>query len=1014
MKKFLLLLGIVSTLTMGAYQIIPEQVGIGSSKPDASASLHLTGVTKGFIPNKVTTAQRNAIPSPARGLIVYNTNLDELQLYNGAGWVTVGAGGAGGVDAWATATVYAVDDVVIYNQELYLCQVNHTSGVFATDLANGNWLIISDDVSSTGTITDTAIPRFVGTSGNVVDSSGVTIDASNNVAGAASLAIGGSLNASSILDTVSTTKGTRPCPSMSEIQRDAIGTPATGLCVYNTDTNTLNVYNGSAWVSAGGGISLWATGKSYKIDDVVIESDRIYRALTNHISGTFATDLAANRWTEVSGMQVVDLVTGVTGILPTANGGTGSSNLGSGVVKASSGTLSTGTVDLTSNVNGILPIANGGTGSSTQNFVDLTTNQTVAGEKTFSNTLKSDTIQTTGSSGVVIRNSSGTQVADFGPANTTNATIAGGLNVGVNIQATGTVTGSNLSGTNTGDLTSGGDNDTPATTATIVAPNKQLTLTGTNQYRLNTGNLNELENPSFEHSTVSTAWTISNATATGNTTNKIEGKKAISLALTGALSLSQSSTINAADKSGVQMVASIWVNSSDVSDLQLCSLKNGSEDKCTVAGGYVQGSGWRQLTVSFLGNSTSNGLKLKSTDTTGTVLVDQAYVGLGSPVVDFTPDMVYSAKISSAGTVTEENTDWISGNCTGNSPYTCTFNTGVFSVAPNCVATQNTANNSGFNGNIGISSLSAASLIVRIVENNNNSNISFILTCQKQGADYKTSKAYVASSSDYGWTLFTPTVTNLGTITPGDTCRKKKDGGDLLVECFFTNGTASSSLGSIDLPDSLSIDTTRIGVNNTTAASGKHVGVSLQNGNAGSYVAVVTATGTSTTKVYFAANISGAAALVPANANATHYNSQPTSISFRVPISGWQDSSVIVGSFQGYNETPGTSRVETFSVSYGTTNATTVCSASPCFIDQIGNAVTSVTRGSQGIYNVNFSKTYAKIKCTVNAASGIQNVTTGTNPTGTNANSIQIITAVFGGSGVADTYGTILCQGIPQ
>ena len=41
-------------------------------------------------------------------------------------------------------------------------------------------------------------------------------------------------------------------------------------------------------------------------------------------------------------------------------------------------------IDLASVVTGILPITSGGTGSSTQNFVDLTTTQTVAGEKTFS------------------------------------------------------------------------------------------------------------------------------------------------------------------------------------------------------------------------------------------------------------------------------------------------------------------------------------------------------------------------------------------------------------------------------------------------------------------------------------------------------------------------------------------------------------------------------------------------------------------------------------------------------
>ena len=47
----------------------------------------------------------------------------------------------------------------------------------------------------------------------------------------------------------------------------------------------------------------------------------------------------------------------------------------------------TGSVNLTSDVTGILPLANGGTGSATQNFVDLTTDQSIAGDKKFLNEL---------------------------------------------------------------------------------------------------------------------------------------------------------------------------------------------------------------------------------------------------------------------------------------------------------------------------------------------------------------------------------------------------------------------------------------------------------------------------------------------------------------------------------------------------------------------------------------------------------------------------------------------------
>jgi hypothetical protein len=48
------------------------------------------------------------------------------------------------------------------------------------------------------------------------------------------------------------------------------------------------------------------------------------------------------------------------------------------------------------NVTGTVAIANGGTGSSTQNFVDLTTAQSVTGNKTFSNTVTAATIVKTG------------------------------------------------------------------------------------------------------------------------------------------------------------------------------------------------------------------------------------------------------------------------------------------------------------------------------------------------------------------------------------------------------------------------------------------------------------------------------------------------------------------------------------------------------------------------------------------------------------------------------------------
>jgi hypothetical protein len=64
-------------------------VGIGTTSPNASALLDITSTTKGFLPPRMTTTQKNAIATPATGLVVYDTTLNKLSVYTGAGWETV-------------------------------------------------------------------------------------------------------------------------------------------------------------------------------------------------------------------------------------------------------------------------------------------------------------------------------------------------------------------------------------------------------------------------------------------------------------------------------------------------------------------------------------------------------------------------------------------------------------------------------------------------------------------------------------------------------------------------------------------------------------------------------------------------------------------------------------------------------------------------------------------------------------------------------------------------------------
>ncbi len=57
-----------------------SQKAIGARTADASAVLELQSKTKGFLPPRLTTAQRDAIVLPAQGLILYNSTLETLSV----------------------------------------------------------------------------------------------------------------------------------------------------------------------------------------------------------------------------------------------------------------------------------------------------------------------------------------------------------------------------------------------------------------------------------------------------------------------------------------------------------------------------------------------------------------------------------------------------------------------------------------------------------------------------------------------------------------------------------------------------------------------------------------------------------------------------------------------------------------------------------------------------------------------------------------------------------------------
>ncbi len=89
MKRLLYFIFLVATTSLA-------QVGIGTTNPDASSALDIQSTSAGILVPRMTQAQRDAIGSPADGLLIYQTdNSPGFYYYNGAWTALATSGGSG-------------------------------------------------------------------------------------------------------------------------------------------------------------------------------------------------------------------------------------------------------------------------------------------------------------------------------------------------------------------------------------------------------------------------------------------------------------------------------------------------------------------------------------------------------------------------------------------------------------------------------------------------------------------------------------------------------------------------------------------------------------------------------------------------------------------------------------------------------------------------------------------------------------------------------------------------------
>jgi len=112
----------------------------------------------------------------------------------------------------------------------------------------GNVDNTSDLNKPISTATQTALNGKVGTTGNE--------------------SISGNKTFTGKLITSTTSNGSIPCPVMTQTQRDAIVSPVEGDCVFNSTTDKTNVYSGTAWIVVGSGVGgiNYITNFDFEID----------------------------------------------------------------------------------------------------------------------------------------------------------------------------------------------------------------------------------------------------------------------------------------------------------------------------------------------------------------------------------------------------------------------------------------------------------------------------------------------------------------------------------------------------------------------------------------------------------------------------------------------------------------------------------------------------------------------------------------------------------------------------
>jgi hypothetical protein len=226
-----------------------KSVGIGTYQPHPSAALEIYDTTKGILIPRLTNSQRNAITNGVDGLLVFDIEDFRFYYYTPGGWQALAdyetpkwvSAGANSIKT-ASASNVGINTITAPQYKLDVggrmrIRTNPYNGESA-----GIWL---DSATSNGLHSFIGIrdDSTVGIWGQKATDWGLVQNATTGNVGIGTTAP----HRSAIMELKSTNKAFLPT-RMTLLQMKNIPSPRAGMIAYDTEANTLRVYDGTNWV----------------------------------------------------------------------------------------------------------------------------------------------------------------------------------------------------------------------------------------------------------------------------------------------------------------------------------------------------------------------------------------------------------------------------------------------------------------------------------------------------------------------------------------------------------------------------------------------------------------------------------------------------------------------------------------------------------------------------------------------------------------------------------------------